>query len=291
MRSMTGYGRGKAVVQGKQITVELNSVNRKQLEISLNLPRHLSELEPRVRDLINLSVSRGRLTVSVAEHSSAGRSTGGRLNVEAARTYQRKLETLKRQLKLSDPITLETLLRAPGLFEEAEAEVDVEAYWPVLEKALRQALDQLLRMRRKEGAHLAKDLGARLKFMRGKCAGIEKAAPQVMHKHRDGLLARAKNAGLEISPNDERFLKEIVFFADRSDITEELTRLKSHFGQFEELMGKDEPAGRTLDFIIQEMNREINTIGSKANDLDISQAVVALKTELEKVREQVQNIE
>lgn len=290
MRSMTGYGRGKALLAGHQITVELSSVNRKQSEIALSLPRTLVELEPRIRDEINTRISRGRLTVAVAVHSSS-RKTEKSINVKAAKTYYEELVQLRKALKLKDDISIEAVLRGPGVLSEETETLDPDLFWPSVQQALKAALNQLIDMRRKEGAALAKDFARRLKFLEQQTAQIAARAPLVLEKYREALLQRTRNSGLEIQANDERLLKEIVFFSDRSDISEELTRLKSHFVQVKDLLKKDEAIGRTLDFIIQEMNREVNTIGSKGNDLEISQTVVALKTELEKIREQAQNIE
>lgn len=292
---MTGYGCGKAVFGGgHQVTVEISSVNRRQGEIALSLPRGWQELEPRLRDEINAQISRGRITAVVSVHHGGARSRFGRRNlihIEAAKQYHRELQKLKRALGSDEMITLDAVLRGPGVMVEIEDEIDADVLYPPCHAALAQALKQMLQMRRKEGAALAADLRKRLKQFKQMAAAIGKRAPRVMEKHREILLERAKKAGLEIGPDDERLLKELVFFADRSDISEELTRLQSHLEQFLGLLGKDEPVGRTLDFIIQEMNREVNTIGSKANDLEISRVVVDMKTELEKIREQVQNLE
>jgi len=294
MRSMTGYGRGRSSHRGQIITAELSSVNRRQSEISLTLPRGLAELEPRLRDEINARFSRGRLTAVVAIHGSGAKSKSGTrnaVNTTAAAAYHKELLKLARKLKLEEDVSLETILRGPGVIVEEPEEIEPEEYYPPVHTALEAALKQLLQMRKREGVALTKDLRSRLKTMTRHVAAIRKRAPNVMERHRGVLFERIKNAGLEISPTDERLLKELVFFADRSDISEELTRLQSHLEQFNGMLGKDEPVGRTMDFIIQEMNREVNTIGSKANDLEISQTVVSVKTELEKVREQVQNIE
>jgi uncharacterized protein (TIGR00255 family) len=293
MKSMTGYGRGECARNGFKVTVELSSVNRKQSEISVVLPRELEVLEAQIRDVINRSVSRGRLTVRVSLHSAEA-SAGGRvrLNAPLARAYARELSRLGRELKLAGQVTLEVLARAPGVFETAEDVADAEGFWPAIEKALEQGLATLLKMREREGAHLARDLSARVAAMRKSAGHIRKHAPQVQERYRDQLLERIKAAGVEVpAADDDRLLKEIVYFADRSDISEELTRLQSHFQQFDDCLGSREPVGRTLDFLAQEMNREINTIGSKANDAQISRAVVALKAELEKFREQAQNVE
>jgi uncharacterized protein (TIGR00255 family) len=289
MRSMTGYGRGTAVFEGRHVSVELSAVNRKNAEIGLSLPRELLELEPRLRDEINAHLSRGRLTVSVALHAKAG-GRGG-VNLAAAQAYRKQLEALRKTLKLGGEITLEQLLRGPGVLETGVEEIKVEAAWPQVRKALQAALKHFVRMREEEGRALAADLRQRAAAIRKKVDEIAKLAPQVAAHHRGALLDRVAKAGLDLAPSDERVLKEIVFFADRSDISEELTRLRSHLDQFLAHFNKREPVGRTLDFLLQELFREINTIGNKANFLAISQIVVVVKTELEKLREQVQNIE
>jgi uncharacterized protein (TIGR00255 family) len=287
---MTGYGRGTATLDGRQVAVELSSVNRKQAEISLSLPRTLLELEPRMRDEINAHISRGRLTVAVGLHAKEGKRSGA-INVAAAKEYRDQLKALRKSLKLEGEITLDQVLRGPGVLDSENAEIETETAWPALKKALKAALDQFVKMRKQEGEALAADLRKRVLAIQKNVKTIGVLAPKVMEHHRGTLLERAAKAGLEIEGADERLLKEIVFFADRSDISEELTRLRSHLDQFFGQLGKDEPVGRTLDFLLQEMFRETNTIGNKANFLAISQIIVGMKTELEKLREQVQNIE
>ena len=290
---MTGYGRSECARDGFKITVELSAVNRRQSEISVNLPRELEMLEAPVRDAINARVARGRVTARISVHAADGQSSArAHLNVSLARAYAAELARLAKQLKLSGGVSLEHILRAPGVFQTDEELVDAERIWPVVDKALKQALAALVKMREREGAHLAQDLAARIGVMKKSVDKIQKQAPQTAENYRQHLLERIKAAGLEnIAPDDERLLKEVVVFADRSDIAEELTRLQSHFQQFEDCRRSKEPVGRTLDFLAQEMNREINTIGSKANDALISREVVTLKAELERFREQAQNVE
>src|ERR1035437_9635163 len=293
MKSMTGYGRGERSQDGFKITVELSSVNRKQAEISLYLPREMEMLEAQVRDAINRSIARGRITVRVSLHAGEGQASAKmHLNVPLAKAYARELNRLAAQLKLSDSVTLDHLVRAPGVLQTDEQIAGGEDFWPAVEAALKQALTALLKMREREGAHLARDLSSRAGIMRQSVAKVKKHAPTVAEKYREQLMARIKSAGIEApGVDDERLTKEIVYFADRSDISEKLTRLESHFQQFDDCVKSKEPVGRTLDFLAQEMNREINTIGSKANDAVISREVVTLKAELEKFREQAQNVE
>lgn len=290
MRSMTGYGRGEHVHGGYKFTVEVNSVNRKQSDITVNLPSGLDELEPRIRDEINTQVSRGRINVVVTFHRSEA-AEHVELDTALAKAYLRAIQKLQKELKLNGTLTLDAILRAPGVLKLAESILDADAVWPDVESALRKALDRLVKMREKEGKHLATDLIARLELLAAGVAAIRQAAPETVKRYRNQLHARIKDAGLSVPLDDERLTKEVVFFADRCDITEELTRLDSHLQQFRASLKSAEPVGRTLDFLAQEMGREINTIGSKANAAEISQQVVKMKAELEKIREQVQNIE
>ena len=291
MKSMTGYGRGESARDGFKITVELGAVNRRQSEISVNLPRELELLEAPVRDAINAQVARGRVTAKISIHAAEGKISA-RINVPLAKAYAAEFRVLAKQLKLAGKVTLDQIVRAPGVFQSDEELAEAETILPVMEKALKQALAALVKMREREGAHLAEDLTARIGIMRAAAEKIQQQAPQTAENYRQNLLNRIRSAGIEnIAPDDERLLKEIVVFADRSDISEELTRLQSHFKQYDDCRKSKEPVGRTLDFLAQEMNREINTIGSKANDAVISREVVTLKTELERFREQVQNVE
>ena len=292
MHSMTGYGRGECVKDGFKFTVELNSVNRNQNDISINLPKELVELEPRIRDAINAQLSRGRINVVVAYHRGIAKAEEQiELDVALAKAYYRAIQKLQKQINLNGSLTLDTILRAPGVLKLAESMVDAEAMWSGVEAALRKALVQMVKMREREGKFLAADLARRLDTIATGVELIRKVAPEAVKRYREQLHARVKEAGLNVPLDDERLVKEVVIFADRCDITEELTRLASHLSQFREQLQADEPVGRTLDFLAQEMNREINTVGSKANAAEVSQQVVKMKAELEKIREQVQNIE
>jgi len=293
MKSMTGYGRGDCARDGFKVTVELSSVNRKQAEISVSLPREMEMLEAPMRETIHRHVARGRLAVRVSLHAAAGKAAARmHLNLPLAKAYALELGRLTKQLKLPGTVSLDHLVRAPGVFQTDEELADAEHLWPAVETALKQALVALIRTRKREGAHLLRDLAARIAVMRKCAAKIQAQSPRAVERYRSQLVERIKSAGLEApAADDERLLKEVVLFADRSDISEELTRLQSHFQQFADCAKSDEPVGRMLDFLAQEMNREINTIGSKANDAIISREVVVLKAELEKFREQAQNVE
>jgi uncharacterized protein (TIGR00255 family) len=291
MRSMTGYGRGDADNGGTKFSVELNSVNRKQSDIVINLPRDLAALEPRIRKTINESISRGRMNVLVGFHQGANGTAALALDTALARSYHEAMVALQKELSAPGEITIGTILQAPGVMRSPEQSVDADEAWPAVERALTTALAELIKMREREGKHLAKDLIHRLKVLRQEIKGIRGIYPEVVKKYRTTLLERISKAGLDLPVEDERLLKEVTIFADRSDISEELTRLESHLAQFAHHLRKNEPVGRTLEFITQEIFRELNTLGAKSNDAGISQHVVACKSELEKIREQIQNLE
>jgi len=293
MNSMTGYGAGDSTRNGFKVTVELSSVNRRQSEVAISLPRELEVLEAQIREEINRHVSRGRVTVRIAMSLMEGREGAGvQLNRPLAAAYAKELQRLIRELKLEGGLSLDHLIRSPGVLQGTNQWEEAEDFWPVVRQALKAALQGLSSMRSREGAHLRKDLQKRIRVMRQAVRRISTRSPRVLKRYRSQLMERIRQAGLNPAEIDEdRLAKELVLFADRSDVSEELTRLTSHFGQFDAYVESHEPVGRTLDFLAQEMFREINTIGSKANDAGISREVVLLKTELEKFREQVQNIE
>ena len=293
MHSMTGYGSGRATpAEGAPCAVEIQSVNRRQAEIVINLPRELASLEPAVREIVNARVARGRVVVNVLPQPRPGANANApAIDRAAARSYYQAMVALKEELGAGGEISIEAVLRAPGVLRAGDEPPDPEATWPSVETALRQALGDLIDMRAREGKHLADDLRGRLEEMRTRLAEIRQRQPDATANYRQAMHERLRRAGLELPLDDDRVAKEIVLFADRCDISEEITRLESHLDQFTALLKKDEPVGRTMDFLSQEMARELNTLGAKANDLAINQLALACKTELDKVREQVQNIE
>lgn len=292
LKSMTGHGRGAAAVSGVKVEVELSSVNRKQADVSIRLPRSLEVLEPRVEEEVHRVVSRGRVTGEVfIRTSEVARRKGVRVDEGLARTYLRAIRKTGRRVGLEDDLRASLLLALPDVVRYEQPTEDADRIWPIVQKALRGALKNLVQMRVREGAALQEDLAARFRKMAARVQSVRKRAPGVVANFRKKLLARLQAAGFTMQSSDERLLRELAFFADRSDITEELTRLDSHIRQAHKLMQSREPAGRSLDFLAQEMLREANTMGSKANDSEIVKDVVALKAELERIREQVQNIE
>ena len=293
MRSMTGYGRGECTTKGTRIVVELSSVNRKQAEVSLGVPSELESIESDLRDMILALVSRGRVSGRVVlQHSRMSHASAIAINEAQAKAYRLELAKLAKSLKIPDNLSLDSLLRLPGVLETSEPTLDARVFRAPVKRALGKALDGLLSMREKEGGNLTRDLAKRLTKLRRIVKRVARRAPEVLKHHRERLNERLKNANVDVPDmDDERLLREIVYYTDRTDISEELTRLDSHFAQLEESLSDTVPVGRKLDFLAQEMFREINTIGSKASDAVISSEVVTLKTELEKIREQIQNVE
>ncbi len=293
MKSMTGHGRGDSLQHGYKVAVEISAVNRKQLEIHVNLPREFDRLESAVKERVQKKVSRGRVTVRVSVQTAKGEELNRVvINRELALASAKQLRGIAKEAKVSSDLSIEALLRIPGVIRSESGVENTDEVLPSIRRATDQALKGFVAMRTAEGEQLAKDLNNRISAMTKAVARVERRAPKVLTRYRQQLLERIKQAKVEITdPDDDRLLKELVLFADRSDISEELTRLASHFKQFKQIAASKTPVGRTLDFLAQELNREVNTIGSKANDTDISKDVVVLKTELEKFREQVQNVE
>jgi uncharacterized protein (TIGR00255 family) len=288
---MTGYGKGEAAREGFRVCVEIHTINRKQLDVSLNLPRSLQILEPKIREMLHARISRGRVNLNLTLTQNALGASGSAIDFELARVYASEMRRLKAELDLSGELTVDTLLRVPGILTNAAGELDPEVVWPPIQTALNAALDALIAMREQEGRNLSADLTGRLKKLRGIVRDISERSPILTENYRHQLFVRLKTIDKELLPSDERLLKEIAIFADKCDITEELIRLESHFGQLDNLIAQPEPAGRGLDFLVQEIAREFNTLSVKSNDALISQAVVTAKTEIERIREQVQNIE
>jgi uncharacterized protein (TIGR00255 family) len=290
MHSMTGYGRGQVMSKGTKVTAEIQSVNKRQTEILINLPTALTSLESDLRAKIDRSLHRGRIIVTI---SASGPSAHHRPVVDAnlAGLYLAQFKELQKALALPGEITIEMLLRSPGVISTAEQGSLDSSTRSAVDAALDLALEQLLLMRAKEGSNLHQELLRRIKSIGRALSKIRKLQPRVAKRYRAPLFERIQKIGLEIAPDEDRLTKDVTFFAERSDFSEELSRLESHLEQFTETTHKQQAIGRTLEFISQELGRELNTLSAKANDAEISQLVVECKAELEKIREQVQNVE
>ncbi|MBM4156848.1 MAG: YicC family protein [Lentisphaerae bacterium] len=291
LSSMTGFGHGECRVDGLRVEVEVSSVNKKQLDLQLHLPRAMQALESRIQDEVGRAVARGRVTVNVQVAAVGGAAHRVRVNRPLAKAYVDAIRSAAKDLGLPDTLDSRTLAELPDLLVVEHPEEDTARLWPVLLKALRQALARLVRMRRAEGRVLATDVLRRVDALERRLAVIERHAPEASRRYREALMKRLAEAGLAAAGHEDRIAREVAFIAERGDICEELTRLQSHFAQARRLVHGAGPSGRSLDFLAQEMFREINTVGSKASDAAIGVEVVEFKAELERVREQVQNVE
>ena len=288
MKSMTGHGRGTAAAGNLRVVAECFSVNRRQCEVALVTSRDLAWLEPRVREEVFKRISRGKVQVSLTvEHPS--QSAPVLIDRRRAAEVLREVRALQKELGLTGEISLETVLSAPGVLKTEDAQQG--ELWPLVRRALSAALEGLLAMRVREGAHLKKELLRAAARMTAGLRRVKALAPDVPKRQRAALFTRLHAARLPIDLLDPRITTEIAVFAERCDITEELTRLESHLAQFGDHLESNEPVGRTLEFLAQEMAREWHTTGAKANDTKISILVVEAKAELDKAREQLANIE
>lgn len=291
VKSMTGYGRGEAAGEGRQVIVEVKSVNHRFLEVSVRMPKQLLALEERIRKAIQQQISRGRVDVFISLKETGEKKRLVKVDKELGQAYYNALRELASTWGIPEKFELVPMSALPGLLNLEDEEEDLEVVWTVIDKALSSAVSNLIVMRTVEGEKLAKDLSNRKKVISDYVAQIGERSPQVVLEYRDKLLQRVQELLSDIEVDQTRLANEVAFFADRASIDEELVRLSSHLDQMDDILKSGEAAGRKLDFLGQEMNREINTIGSKANDLAIGRLVVDVKSELEKVREQVQNLE
>lgn len=289
---MTGYGRGEAASRGIKVTLELKSVNHKQFDCRVDLPPFLQAMEIAVREQIHEQVARGGVTCRISmDMSPVLRKQAATVDEALARTYIARLRGAARRLALRDDLGAAALMRLPDVVRFDNPERAVRMSRTLVVRSLKQALRTLRVMRRREGVALRRDITARLGRLHKRVTRIERRAPGVVRHYRQLLLRRIRKSGLNLNAGDPRLLKEVAVYADRADISEELTRLCSHLRQCRAVLADGKLAGRPLDFLVQELFREINTIGSKANDRLIAGEVIQFKAELERMREQAQNIE
>jgi len=291
LRSMTGFGRGEYSKDGKEFTVEIRTVNHRYSDIFIKLPRQIGFLEDKIRELVGKSISRGKTDVFVTYYNFSDDAKSVTLDEALAKTYISAVEALRDKFGLKDDITVSLISKYPDVLRVEQNEEDEELLWSMLKVAVEKALASLIEMREIEGEELKNDLLERASYIEGLINEISERAPEVPREYKIKLEARIKELLEQQTIDENRIAMEAAVFADRCSIDEELTRLKSHISQLKQTLSFNQPVGRKLDFIVQEMNREINTIGSKANDLAITKNVVEIKSEIEKIREQVQNIE
>lgn len=291
IRSMTGYGQGRGTVQGCRLEVELRSVNHRFSEITLKLPKPLLFLEPEVKKRLKERFLRGRLDLLATLNETKESTRRLEIDLALAKQYRRALQELKSRLKLKGDIDLNLLTDFRNLITVEERPSGHKHLVTVFYRLLNQAGNRLDRMRQKEGRTLAGDLTRRLERIGRSVGHIKRRAPNVLTEYRRRLKKRVKWLSKGTTLDSQRLEQEVALYATRCDITEEMTRIESHLSQFKAMIMSRETVGRSLDFLIQEMHREINTTGSKANDADISRQVILIKSELERLREQIQNVE
>ncbi|MCL1831962.1 MAG: YicC family protein [Oscillospiraceae bacterium] len=290
IRSMTGFGRDGQIIDGREITVEIRGVNHRYYEFSARMYRQYNYLEDKIKTLIGGKVSRGKVEAGVTVHNIGGKEVEVTLNHDVVSAYLAQLRAAKLDLVLEDTFTIADVLRIPDAFTVSKKEVDEDEIWEAVSTVANNALTRFVAMRETEGAKLAADILGRLDFIERATAQIEAASPQSTERYRAKLSERMKEV-LANGADEQRIMLEAAIFAEKTAVDEETVRLRSHVAQVRELLNSEDIVGRKLDFIVQEMNREINTIGSKVHDIAVTRTVVDLKSELEKIREQIQNIE
>lgn len=291
MNSMTGYGRSRQVLDGREITVEIRSVNHRYLEYSARIPRMYGYLEEKLKTFLQSLVSRGKVEVTVTIQNLTGGDTVVQINQALAKGYLDAMRSQAEYLGLKDDLTLSTLTRFNDVFTLQKLEEDQQVIWNSVQQVARQALDQFLEMRRREGERLKLDLLQKLELLNGHVAAVEEQSPKTVAAYRERLLQKMEELLADRCIDQQRILLEAGLYAEKIAVDEETVRLKSHLEQFAQMMEQSGPVGRKLDFLVQEINRETNTIGSKAQDLAVTRRVVEMKSEIEKIREQIQNIE
>ncbi len=288
---MTGYGRSQQTIGDRDILVEIRSVNHRYYEFSARVPRNMGYLEEKLKSYIKDSISRGKVEVLVTINNVNGKDETISVNVNVAQGYIDALRTANSTLMLPDDLTLSQLARLPDVFTVVKTIDDEEEVWQVVKTVTQQAVDNFIHMRTVEGQKMFEDINGRLDSIESMVAIVEEASPKTVEAYRNRLYEKLSEV-LESKDIDEaRIVTECAILSEKLAVDEETVRLKSHIAQFRELIHSEEPIGRKLDFLVQEMNREVNTTGSKAQDITITRTVVEMKSELEKIREQIQNIE
>lgn len=289
--SMTGFGRGTAVRNGREITVELRSVNSRYFEYASRIPRTCNYLDSRLKKQLNQRISRGKVELSLTMQEVDAADTVVAVNLELARSYQQALEQMSQTLGMRNDVSSGLVSRFPEVLSTHHADVDEEQLWEDVSAVTAQALDRFVAMRAAEGEKMKADIESRLAFLE-QCVGrVESLSAGRVENYTARLYEKLRVILEDRELDDARVLTEAAIFADKTAVDEETVRLRSHIAQYREILSLDEPVGRKLDFLTQELNRETNTIGSKCQDLDITRIVVDMKAEIEKIREQIQNLE
>lgn len=291
VRSMTGFGRAKQQINGLDITIEIKSVNHRYFEFSARLPRVYNFLEDKIKSTLAGSISRGKVEVSVSVEDNSENATVVEINREYANAYISALKLLSKEYKIKNDIKVSSFAGNSDVFKVRKQVLEDQVIENAVLTVLKSALDNFIEMRTVEGERLVNDVKSRTAFILEKVEFIEKRSPETVKAYQERIEQKIKELLEDTAIDEQRILTEVAIFADKVAVAEETVRLRSHIKQFEDLLNSDEAVGRKLDFIVQEMNRETNTIGSKAQDIEIAHTVVDIKSEIEKIREQIQNME
>lgn len=291
VRSMTGFGRAKSQIDGFDITVEIKSVNHRYFEFSSRLPRAYSFLEEKLKSFLSKNISRGKVEVSVLIEDNNQNSTVVEINHDYAGAYISALKQLSKEYNIKNDIKISVIANNNEIFKVKKQTADDQVITEAVLEVATQAVEKFIEMRTVEGERLLNDVTSRTAYILEKVAFIEERSPETVSLYRERIEQKIKELLGASTIDEQRVLTEVAIFADKVAVAEETVRLRSHIKQFGNLLESDEPVGRKLDFIVQEMNREANTIGSKAQDIEIAHTVVDIKSEIEKIREQIQNME
>ena len=291
IRSMTGFGRAQASVEGYNVTVEIRSVNHRYFEFYAKIPRTYSFLEEKIKSTLSTGISRGKVECSVQIEATADESVVVSVNEPLARGYVDAIGSIAETFNLKDDLTALSLARFSDVLSITKAPVDEDALWGKVEPVIKEALNGFIAMRETEGAKLSKDVLSRGELILENVSYIEERSPETVKQYSEKLLERMRNVLGDTQIDEARILTEAAIYADKVAVAEETVRLRSHIDQLRTMLQSSEAVGRKLDFLVQEINREANTIGSKAQDVDIARRVIDIKAEVEKIREQIQNIE
>lgn len=290
IKSMTGFGRGRFENGGREYTVEIKAINHRYNDISIRMPRYLMSLEDKVRSYISKNISRGKIDVFITLVNMSDEGRNIKVDRTLAGIYIGEMKALVEEYNIKDDISATSIMRMPDMIT-IENEADEDLYWNELQNAIKEAIENISKAREQEGVRLSEDIKKRLNKITEYVDVVEKRSANLLEEYKQKLITRVNELKVNEIMDENRLGMEIVLFADKSSICEEVTRLKSHIKSLENMLESDGPIGKKLDFLLQEMNRETNTIGSKANCLDITNSVVEMKNEIENIREQIQNIE
>lgn len=291
LRSMTGYGRSQKIINGRDIIVEIRSVNHRYYEYSSRIPRAYNYIDEKLKALLKTGISRGKVEVLVTINNIEGRDTEIAINKGIAEGYVSALRSVSEELALEDDISLSNLIRFPDIFSIQKTPDDEEQIWTDVSEVACEALDKFVEMRKVEGERLRNDIIGKADFIIDMVSRVEELSPQTVENYRNRLYQKLSELLENRDIDESRILTEAAIFSEKIAVDEETVRLRSHISQLKDMLNSEDAVGRKLDFIVQEINREVNTIGSKAQDLNITKIVVDMKAEIEKIREQIQNIE